>query len=49
MAEMYGTQSPYHFAGNNPINNMETNGAYYYMSPGILKTMVMMMMALAST
>jgi RHS repeat-associated protein len=23
MAEMYGTQSPYHFAGNNPINNYE--------------------------
>jgi RHS repeat-associated protein len=33
MAEMYGTQSPYHFAGNNPINNYEANGAYYYMSP----------------
>jgi RHS repeat-associated protein len=29
MAEMYGTQSPYHFAGNNPINNMETNGAFW--------------------
>jgi RHS repeat-associated protein len=27
--EMYGTQSPYHFAGNNPINNMETNGAVW--------------------
>jgi hypothetical protein len=27
-AEMYG-QSPYHFAGNNPINNMETNGAVW--------------------
>jgi hypothetical protein len=25
----YGTQSPYHFAGNNPINNMETNGAFW--------------------
>jgi RHS repeat-associated protein len=29
MAEAYGTQSPYHFAGNNPINNMETNGAFW--------------------
>jgi RHS repeat-associated protein len=35
MAEMYGLQSPYHFAGNNPINNMETNGATYYMIPGL--------------
>jgi RHS repeat-associated protein len=35
MAEMYGTQSPYHFAGDNPINNMETNGATYYMIPGL--------------
>jgi hypothetical protein len=29
MAEMYGTQSPYHFAGNNPINNLEINGAFW--------------------
>jgi RHS repeat-associated protein len=29
MAEMYGTQSPYHFAGNNPINNAEVNGAFW--------------------
>jgi hypothetical protein len=27
------TQSPYHFAGNNPVNNYEVNGADYYMSP----------------
>jgi RHS repeat-associated protein len=33
LAEFYATQSPYHFAGNNPINNYEANGAYYYMSP----------------
>jgi RHS repeat-associated protein len=29
MAEMYGTQSPYHFGGNNPINNAEVNGAVW--------------------
>jgi RHS repeat-associated protein len=28
-AESYGSFSPYHFAGNNPINNMETNGAVW--------------------
>jgi RHS repeat-associated protein len=32
-AEWYATQSPYHFAGNNPVNNYEVNGADYYMSP----------------
>jgi RHS repeat-associated protein len=29
MAEAYGTQSPYHFAGNNPVNNLEINGAVW--------------------
>jgi RHS repeat-associated protein len=29
MAEMYGTQSPYHFSGNNPVNNLEINGAFW--------------------
>jgi RHS repeat-associated protein len=29
MAEAYGTQSPYHFAGNNPINNGKVNGAVW--------------------
>jgi hypothetical protein len=29
MMEWYATQSPYHFAGNNPISNLEINGAYY--------------------
>jgi RHS repeat-associated protein len=33
LMEFYATQSPYHFAGNNPVNNYEANGAYYYMSP----------------
>jgi RHS repeat-associated protein len=33
LMEFYATQSPYHFAGNNPINNYEVNGADYYMSP----------------
>jgi RHS repeat-associated protein len=33
LMEFYATQSPYHFAGNNPINNYEANGADYYMSP----------------
>ena len=28
-AESYGSFSPYHFAGNNPVNNPELNGAKY--------------------
>ncbi|MBN2757570.1 MAG: hypothetical protein JXR51_10370 [Bacteroidales bacterium] len=34
LAENYSTQSPYHFAGNNPINNFEINGAEDMISPG---------------
>jgi RHS repeat-associated protein len=29
-AESYIGQSPYHFAGNSPVNNIELNGADYY-------------------